>query len=171
MHPGELSGPDLDGVVADANSVGLRYVVIGGFSVIAHGYLRATRDSDLLVPDGPVADAAIRRFLECIDASRLHDGERLGADDIEGASHLRVTSRHGIVDILRGGLPPLTSRRLPPTRSSSTEMGRPPRSPHCEASSASSGWRGGGRIASTSRIWKGFTGTFRSIRSRASIHS
>jgi hypothetical protein len=34
MHPGELSGPDLDGVVADANSVGLRYVVIGGFSVI-----------------------------------------------------------------------------------------------------------------------------------------
>jgi len=107
MHPGELSGPDLDGVVADANSVGLRYVVIGGFSVIAHGYLRATRDSDLLVPDGPVADAAIRRFLECIDASRLHDGKRLGADDIEGASHLRVTSRHGIVDILRGGLPPL----------------------------------------------------------------
>jgi hypothetical protein len=107
MHHGELSGPDLDGVVADANAVGLRYVVIGGFSVIAHGYLRATRDSDLLVPDGPDADAAIRRFLERIEATRLNDGKRLTSDDIQGAAHLRVTSRHGIVDILREGLPPL----------------------------------------------------------------
>lgn len=107
MHPGELSGPDLDGVVADANAVGLRYVVIGGFSVIAHGYLRATRDSDLLVPDGPEADAEIKRFLERVGATRLSDGKRLAPDDIEGAAHLRVTGRHGIVDILRGGLPPL----------------------------------------------------------------
>jgi hypothetical protein len=28
MSPDELSGPDLDGVVADANAVGLPYVVI-----------------------------------------------------------------------------------------------------------------------------------------------
>ena len=61
MSPEELSGPDLDGVVADANAVGLPYVVIGGFSVIANGYLRATDDSDLLVPDGPDADVAIVR--------------------------------------------------------------------------------------------------------------
>lgn len=27
--------------------------------------------------------------------------------DIDGAHHLRVRSRHGIVDIMRGGLPPL----------------------------------------------------------------
>jgi hypothetical protein len=39
-HP-EPSGPDLDGVVADANAVGLPYVVIGGFSVIANGFVRA----------------------------------------------------------------------------------------------------------------------------------
>ncbi|HEY2479691.1 MAG TPA: pyridoxamine 5'-phosphate oxidase family protein [Solirubrobacterales bacterium] len=82
-------------------------MVIDGFSVIAHGYLRATRDSDLLVPDGPEADAEILRFLERIEASRLHDGKRLASADIVGAPHLRVRSRHGIVDILRGGLPPL----------------------------------------------------------------
>jgi len=35
MSQDEPSGPDLDGVVADANAVGLSYVVIGGFSVIA----------------------------------------------------------------------------------------------------------------------------------------
>jgi hypothetical protein len=67
MPPDELSGPDLDGVVADANRVGLPYVVIGGFS----------------------------------------DGAVLGAADISGAHHLRVSSRHGIVDIMRGGLAPL----------------------------------------------------------------
>jgi hypothetical protein len=52
MLQDELSGPDLVGVVADADAVGLDYVVIGGFSVIYHGYVRATKDSDLLVPDG-----------------------------------------------------------------------------------------------------------------------
>lgn len=103
----ELSGPDLAGVVADANAVGLPYVVIGGFSVIAHGYLRATKDSDLLVPDGPDADTAILRFLDRIEAKRLRDGRILTADDVGETHHLRVNSRHGIVDILRGGLPPL----------------------------------------------------------------
>jgi hypothetical protein len=82
-------------------------VVIGGFAVIAHGYLRATKDSDLLVPDGVEADAAVFRFLERIEAQRLRDGKKLTAADIDGAHHLRVNSRHGIIDILRGGLPPL----------------------------------------------------------------
>jgi len=47
MSQDELSGPDLAGVVADADAVGLEYVVIGGFSVIYHGHVRATTDSDL----------------------------------------------------------------------------------------------------------------------------
>jgi hypothetical protein len=107
MSQDELSGPDLDGVVADANAVGLEYVVIGGFSVIANGYLRATNDSDLLVSDDPGTDDAIIRFLERVDATRLYDGKLLGRQEIVGAHHLRVKSRHGIIDIMRGGLPPL----------------------------------------------------------------
>jgi hypothetical protein len=103
----EPSGPDLDGVVADANAVGLDYVVIGGFSVIANGFLRATKDSDLLVPDGEETDEAILRFFDRIEASRLRDGKVLGREDVARAEHLRVGSRHGIVDVIRGGLPPL----------------------------------------------------------------
>jgi hypothetical protein len=103
----EPSGPDLDGVVADANAVGLLYVVIGGFSVIANGFVRATKDSDLLVPDGDETDAAILRFLDRIEATRLRDDKILGKEEIVDAHHLRVRSRHGIVDIMRGGLPPL----------------------------------------------------------------
>ncbi len=107
MSRDEPSGPDLDGVVADANAAGLPYVVIGGFSVIANGFLRATKDSDLLVPDGPDTDAAILRFLDRAGATRLADGKTLTSEDVADANHLRVKSRHGIVDIMRGGLPPL----------------------------------------------------------------
>jgi hypothetical protein len=107
MATGEIRAPDLAGVVADANAAGLEHVVIGGFAVIAHGYFRATKDSDLLVPDGAKADEAILRFLDLIEATRFSDGKVLEADDVADAHHLRVDSRHGVVDIMRGGLPPL----------------------------------------------------------------
>jgi hypothetical protein len=35
------------------------HVVIGGWAVIAHGYLRATRDIDVLVPDTPDVRSAV----------------------------------------------------------------------------------------------------------------
>lgn len=107
MDRPEIRGPDLAGVIVDANAAGLPYVVIGGFAVIAHGYLRATKDSDLLVPDGPDADAAIARFIELSEAHRYPDGKQLNEGDIRDAHHLRVDSRHGVIDIMRGGLPPL----------------------------------------------------------------
>lgn len=107
MPQNEPSGPDLAGVIADANSAGLKHVVIGGFSVIFHGYVRATRDSDLLVPDGKEADEMILRFLDVADGRRLSDGKKLTIDDITDAEQLRVSSRRGIIDIIRGGSPPL----------------------------------------------------------------
>ncbi len=107
VSPDEPSGPDLDGVVADANAAGLSYVVIGGFAVIANGFVRGTKDSDLLVPDGANTDAAILRFLELAEATRLSDGKTYTAEDVANAHHLRVNTRHGIVDVMRGGLPPL----------------------------------------------------------------
>lgn len=101
------SGPDLLGAVADADAVGLDYVVIGGFSVIYHGYIRATKDSDLLVPDGPDADAAVVRFLERAEGRRLQDDKELSIGEVAASENLRISSRHGIIDIMRGGLPPL----------------------------------------------------------------
>lgn len=107
MPPREPTGPDLGGIIAAANAVGLEYVVIGGFSVIYHGYIRATRDSDLLVPDGPDADAAVMRFLKRVEARRLRDEKVLTLEDIAATHHVRVSSRYGIIDVMRGGLPPL----------------------------------------------------------------
>jgi hypothetical protein len=93
--------------VADANAVSLPYVVIGGFSVIVHGFVRATRDSDLLVPDGREADEAILRFLDRVEARRAGDDGLIDAGHLAGTDHLRVNSRHGLIDILRGGIAPL----------------------------------------------------------------
>jgi hypothetical protein len=42
-----------------------------------------------------------------VNGTRLRDGKRLTAKDVSGTHHLRVNSRHGIIDILRGGLAPL----------------------------------------------------------------
>ncbi len=97
MPPDEPTGPNLDGVVADATAIGLDYVVIGGFAVIYHGYVRATKDSDLLVPDGPEADAAVLRFLERVDGRRLRDNKVLTPEDVASATTLRVSSRHGLI--------------------------------------------------------------------------
>jgi hypothetical protein len=107
MSQDALSGPDLVGVVADADAVGLPYVVIGGFSVIFHGYVRATKDSDLLVPDGPEANDLILRFLERIEAKHFNDDRAVSAAEIAAGEHLRVNSRHGIIDVMRGGTSPL----------------------------------------------------------------
>ncbi len=108
MDQNAIRGPDLAGVVADADAVGLEYVVIGGFAVIAHGYfLAVTHASELLVSDGAEADAAILCFFKRIEATRFSDGKALAAEDVADADHLRVESRHGVIDILRGGLPPL----------------------------------------------------------------
>jgi hypothetical protein len=37
----------------------------------------------------------------------LSDGKKLAIDDVARRHHLRVNTRHGIVDIMRGGLAPL----------------------------------------------------------------
>lgn len=94
MSQDELSGPDLGGVVADAEAVGLPHVVIGGFSVIAHGYVRAvTTASELLIPASPEADAAIVRFLERIEARRFQDDEVVTAEEVGVVGFKRLAGR------------------------------------------------------------------------------
>ena len=62
--------PDLVGVVTAANEVGLSYVIIGGFAVIANQYVRGTEDVDLLIAGDRSRDATIARFFQQIAARR-----------------------------------------------------------------------------------------------------
>lgn len=75
--------------------------------MVAHGHVRATQDSDLLIPDGEEADRAVMRFLGLIGATRVSDGAPLELSDVAGREHLRVNSDYGPVDLLRGGVAPL----------------------------------------------------------------
>jgi hypothetical protein len=45
------------------NEAGARYVLIGGFAVVAHGAGRFTKDIDLLVDDSPENVALVKRGL------------------------------------------------------------------------------------------------------------
>lgn len=49
-RPAESSGlDDFDVIVAALNRRGAEYMIIGGFAVVFHGYVRATEDMDLFV--------------------------------------------------------------------------------------------------------------------------
>lgn len=54
---------DLVRICRALNDAGARYVLIGGFAVIAHGSTRFTKDIDLLVDDDPANVAAVKRAL------------------------------------------------------------------------------------------------------------
>lgn len=49
-----------EAVVRALNEAGVRFIVVGGIAVIAHGYGRATRDVDLVIQLQP--DAIVRAF-------------------------------------------------------------------------------------------------------------
>lgn len=53
----------METVVAALNAAEVRYLIVGGLAVNAHGYLRATRDLDLVIQ---LESANLRRGLECL---------------------------------------------------------------------------------------------------------
>jgi hypothetical protein len=97
--------PDFVGVITAANKVGLPYVVIGGFAVIANQYVRGTEDVDLLINDDHSFDRELSHFLDHIDARR--NGAPVPAGAVAHAETMRVDSRFGQIDILRAGDPPV----------------------------------------------------------------
>lgn len=99
--------PDLRAVTAALVAAGARFVVIGGFAVIAHRHVRATEDIDLLIPDGERNDARCLEALGVLEAVRLDTGRSVAPADLVGRNHLRARTRGGLVDLLREGLPPL----------------------------------------------------------------
>ncbi|HZE05688.1 MAG TPA: DUF6036 family nucleotidyltransferase [Solirubrobacteraceae bacterium] len=99
--------PKLDSAAAAMVGANADFVVVGGFSVIANRFVRATEDIDFLVPDDDENDLRVLAALLELDGKRLRDGEPLEERHLLGQSHLRATTSAGIIDIIRGGLPPL----------------------------------------------------------------
>jgi hypothetical protein len=57
---------DLVRICGALNSAGARYVLIGGFAVIAHGGARFTKDIDLLIDDAPENVARVSQALRVL---------------------------------------------------------------------------------------------------------
>lgn len=99
--------PELDVAVAALADAGARFVVIGGFAVIANRFIRATEDIDLLVPDDDENDRLVVSALKALDARRLQDDAPVTEEHLLGRNHLRVVTTAGLIDVLRGGVSPL----------------------------------------------------------------
>jgi hypothetical protein len=117
--------PDLVGVITAANEVGLPYVVIGGFAVIANEYVRGTEDIDLLISGDHALDDTLSRFLKRIGAHRA--GTAVPSNAIATAETMRVDSRFGLVDLLREGDPPVDFASVSDAAINLTFHGQPAR--------------------------------------------
>jgi hypothetical protein len=117
--------PDLVGVITAANEVGLPYVVIGGFAVIANDYIRATEDVDLLIQEDRDLDPVLLCFLERIEARR--NGQPIALNALSTMDTLRVDGRFGPVDLLREGEPPLDFESVEKSAIKLTFHGQPAR--------------------------------------------
>ncbi len=102
-----IADPELDLAAAAMVANGARFVVVGGFSVIANRFVRATEDIDFLVPDDPENDRRILSALLALDGVRLRDDQPLAEEHLLGQTHLRAKTAAGVVDVMRGGVPPL----------------------------------------------------------------
>ena len=68
--------PQLDRLVSSLIAHRVEFVVIGGFAVVAHRFVRATNDSDLLVPDDIENDRRCLAALSALSAVRDSDTDR-----------------------------------------------------------------------------------------------
>jgi hypothetical protein len=99
--------PELDVAAPALVAEGARFVVVGGFAVIANRFVRATEDIDLLVPEDEGNDRRVLAALGKLDAVRQSDGAPLRDEHLLGQAHLRARTSAGLIDVMRGGLPPL----------------------------------------------------------------
>jgi hypothetical protein len=102
--------PDPVGLARALNHARARYLVIGGFAVIAHQYVRATEDTDLLVPADAANVAPLRSAFAQLDARVRSTGEPPSEAELADAAHLRLDTTAGTVDLVREGDPPLDFR-------------------------------------------------------------
>lgn len=100
------AGLDPTRVFETLNRHGVDYLVIGGFAVIAHGHVRATKDIDLVASEqrdnlGRLA-AALRELgarIRGIDAEHL-SVDPTNPDDLAGGANWTLVTDAGWVDLM-----------------------------------------------------------------------
>ena len=78
------------------NAAGARYVLIGGFAVILHGYVRATKDIDLIVDASPENIRAVKAAMSTLP----DNAAALMADDEVNRSGVVRVADEFVVDLM-----------------------------------------------------------------------
>lgn len=99
----EVPGPrripdqaDLVTLCQALNREAARYIVIGGFAIIHHGFIRATEDVDLLIDPDPENQARVKKALTVLPEKAILE---LGEDDFRKYTVVRV-SDEVLVDVM-----------------------------------------------------------------------
>ena len=99
----EVSRPptwdDLKRLCAELNRVGARYVVVGGWAIIKHGYPRFTTDIDLLIDPALENEARVFEALRSLPDKAVN---QLEPGDVEKFVVVRV-SDEVLVDLMKSG--------------------------------------------------------------------
>lgn len=96
-NPGRIpKEDDLVALCRALNEHGARYLIVGGFAVIHHGYLRATEDIDLLLDGALDNQARVKKALETLPDKAILE---LGDDDLRDYTVVRVSDEI-LVDLM-----------------------------------------------------------------------
>lgn len=91
--------PELEDLVelcGRLNAAGVKYVLIGGFAVILHGYVRGTKDIDLLVDASRENVERIRKALSYLEDNAVAE---VGDDELARYAVVRVADEI-VVDLM-----------------------------------------------------------------------
>jgi len=98
-HPPDSRPPTLDDLLLlcrSLNDAGARYLVVGGFAVMQHGFTRATEDIDLLVESSPENQSRVKKGLEALPDKAVLE---LADDDLRNWVVVRVADEI-VVDLM-----------------------------------------------------------------------
>lgn len=106
---------DLHALLEALDKLGVRFVVIGGVAVGAHGYVRGTEDLDLVPDPDPENLARLTQALEALDSTLPTVGDRpfdptTDAGVIRRGGNVSAMTRFGGLDIVQRarGVPSFT---------------------------------------------------------------
>jgi len=97
---GYSRAPELEDLVSlckALNDEGVRYVLIGGFAVILHGFVRATKDIDLLVDASAENIQRLKRAMATLPDNAIN---LIADDEVERYSVVRVADEI-VVDLMK----------------------------------------------------------------------
>lgn len=77
----------------------VEFVVVGGIAVVAHGYVRATRDIDAVLEPSPENLERARLVVRALGSTR-QNGTSLGDEDLRPGRPWTLRTAHAFLDLL-----------------------------------------------------------------------